>query len=140
MGPYIAWRNASVPLAPDDASYAQATRLRLHVSAAIPADQGRVMLTLDYLGDAARLYAGGELVDDHFYDGEPWQIGIDRFASGGQWPVLELAILAAGEAPMFLEPAARRRLAAATSPAELCSARVTVWRTRRFDPSTGAFT
>ncbi|HMG55886.1 MAG TPA: hypothetical protein VK601_20440, partial [Kofleriaceae bacterium] len=92
---------------------------------------------LDYLGDAARLYADGQLVDDHFYDGEPWLVGVDRFASGGRWPALELAIIAAGDLPVFLEAAARKRLAEASSTAALCSARAVWWRTMRLDPRNG---
>jgi beta-galactosidase len=137
MGPPVSWRKAPVPMPPDDACYQRATRLRLRLSEAIPTDRGRVILAIDYLGDAARLYADGQLVDDHFYDGEPWLVGVDRFASGGRWPTLELAIIAAGELPVFLEAAARNRLAQASSRAELCSARAVWWRTMRFDPKHG---
>lgn len=137
MGPAVSWRPGPVPLAPDDACYDRATRLRLHVPAAIPTDQGRVLVAVDYHGDAARLYADGTLVDDHFYDGEPWLVGVDRFARAGRWPSFELAILAAGEAPVFLEPAARNRLIEGASRAQLCSARAVWWRTMRFTPRTG---
>lgn len=137
MGPAVSWRPGPVPLAPDDACYQRATRLRLHLPEAIPSDRGRVLLALDYLGDAARLYADGELVDDHFHDGEPWLVGVDRFARAGRWPRFELAILAAGDAPVFLEPAAWNRLIAASSRAQLCSARAVWWRTMRFTPRNG---
>jgi len=140
MGPPVSWRSAPVPLAPDDACYERATRLRLRLPPAIPTDQGRVILAIDYLGDAARLHADGQLVDDHFYDGEPWLVGVDRFASGGRWPVLELAIIAAGDLPVFLEAAARKRLAEASSTAALCSARAVWWRTMRLDPRNGDWT
>jgi hypothetical protein len=143
LGPLVSWRKAPVPLPPDDACYDRATRLRLRIPEAIPRGQGRVLLAIDYLGDAARLYADGELVDDHFYDGEPWWVGVDRFASAGRWPVLELAIIAAGavgDLPVFLEAAARARLAEASSKAELRSARAVWWRTSRFDPRNGAWT
>ena len=140
MGPPVAWRGQSVPLAPDDAHYQRATRLRLRLPDAIPSSQGRVLLVIDYRGDAARLHADGELVDDHFYDGEPWLVGVDRFASAGRWPVLELTIVAAGDLPIFLEAAARGRLAGASSSAELCSARAIWLRTMRFDPSHGDWT
>ena len=140
LGPHVPWRPGPVPLAPDDASYDQATRVRLRLPAAIPIGRGRVLLEIDYLGDAARLYADGQLVDDHFYDGEPWWIGVDRFASADRWPVLELAILAIGDLPVFLEATARSRLAGASSGAELRSARVAWWRSARFDPRNGAWT
>jgi beta-galactosidase len=140
MGPVVAWRGASVPLAPDDACYDQASRWRLRLPDALPADRGRVLLVIDYLGDAARLYADGALVDDHFYDGEPWSVGVDRFAVDGRWPMLELAVIAAsaaGELPVFLEASARNRLAGASAGAVLCSARAVWWRTLRLNPRTG---
>jgi len=140
MGPPVSWRKGPVPLAPDDASYDQATRLRLRLPDQIPTGQGRVLLAIDYLGDAARLYADGKLVDDHFYDGEPWLVGVDRFASAERWPAFELAIIATGDLPVFLEPAAQSRLSGAASGAELRSARAAWWRTARFDPRNGDWT
>jgi hypothetical protein len=74
-----------------------------------------VLLELDYLGDAARLYADGRLVDDQFADGEPWLIGLHRFLrADGSWPDFELRIVPANpELAVFLEPAARERMLAA---------------------------
>jgi hypothetical protein len=132
MGPLIAWRQRAVPMAPDDAFYDTATRVRLAVPAEVPCDQGRVLLAIDYVGDAARLYADGVLVDDHFYDGETWWVGIDRFAREGRWPKLEVAILAADpEAPIFLEEPARLRLREARNRACLTGVGLQWWRSRR---------
>lgn len=114
-GPLVAWRGHAVPLAPGDAAYAQGTIARLEPAAPCPAG-ARVLLALDYLGDAARLLADGVLVDDQFADGEPWHIGLHRFVRpDGTWPVFELQIVPANpELPIFLEPAARARLDAAS--------------------------
>jgi len=132
MGPHIGWRQRAVPMAPADAFYDTATRVRLTLPAELPCDQGRVLLAIDYVGDAARLYADGELVDDNFYDGETWWVGVDRFVRVGRWPRLEVAILAADpDAPIFMEETARRRLREAPSPASLTGVGVQWWRTRR---------
>jgi hypothetical protein len=132
MGPHVAWRQRTVPMAPADAFYDTATRVRLTVPAEVPCDQGRVLLAIDYVGDAARLYADGVLVDDHFYDGETWWVGVDRFAREGRWPKLEVAILAADpEAPIFLEEPARLRLRDASSRACLTGVGLQWWRSRR---------
>ena len=132
FGPVVAWRGKATPLAPPDAAYADATRFLLQVPPDVPSGEpgtaDRVLLTLDYVGDAARLYADGVLVDDHFYDGEAWSIGIDRFARAGRWPRFELAILAADpDAPIFLETAARERLRHASQPG-LLGTRLQWWR------------
>jgi hypothetical protein len=39
-----------------------------------------VRLKIDYAGDAARAYIGDRLIDDDFYYGKPWEIGLKRFA------------------------------------------------------------
>jgi len=113
-GPLVSWRARTVPLAPADAAYEQGMRVRLEPGAPCPAGT-RVLLTLDYIGDAARLLADGRLVDDQFADGEPWIIGLHRFARpDGSWPRLELQIVPANsDLPIFLEPFARERLRAA---------------------------
>jgi hypothetical protein len=39
-----------------------------------------VLLRINYVGDAARAYVGNKLVDDDYYYGRPWEIGLKRFA------------------------------------------------------------
>ncbi len=113
-GPLVSWRGRAVPLAPTDAAYEQGMTVQLQPGAPCPAG-ARVLLALDYLGDAARLLADGQLVDDQFADGEPWFIGLHRFVRpDGSWPRLELQIVPANpDLPIFLEPRARERLQAA---------------------------
>ncbi len=113
-GPVVSWRGRAVPLAPADAAYEQGMQVRLEPAAPCAAGT-RVLLALDYIGDAARLLVDGELVDDQFADGEPWIIGLHRFVrADGSWPKLELQIVPANpELPIFLEERARERLAAA---------------------------
>ena len=113
-GPVVPWRGRAVPLAPEDAAYDQGLKARIEPGSPCPSG-ARVLLELDYLGDAARLLADGVLVDDQFADGEPWIIGLHRFLRpDGAWPAFELHIVPANpELPIFLEPAARERLRAA---------------------------
>lgn len=58
-------------------------------------------LLLSYGGDTARLYAGDELIADHFYQGETWEISLRRFAFPKKLR-LEITALQEG-APRFLE-------------------------------------
>jgi hypothetical protein len=39
-----------------------------------------VLLRVDYAGDAARAYIGDRFIDDEYYNGLPWDIGLKRFA------------------------------------------------------------
>src|SRR5262249_40200441 len=38
-----------------------------------------VFLGIDYTGDVGMAFMGGQLIDDHFYFGQPWRIGVKRF-------------------------------------------------------------
>jgi beta-galactosidase len=64
-------------------------------------------LRITYTGDVARLTANNHLLDDNFYDGRPWLIGLTRFApqlaqSGGK---LDLSIYPLRpNPPIFFEP------------------------------------
>ena len=138
-GPVVAWRARAVPLAPDESAYEQGMKVRIEPGAPCPPG-ARVLLALDYLGDAARLLADGVLVDDQFADGEPWIIGLHRFVRpDGTWPTFELLIVPANpELPIFLEDAARRRLqAAAPRRAGVLSAEARILRRTRlqFQPN-----
>ncbi|MBT0570879.1 beta-galactosidase [Curvibacter sp. CHRR-16] len=132
MGPHVAWRQCSVPLAPSDAAYEQASQWEIIMPTAGPGDAQRVILALDYVGDAARLYANGQLVDDHYWDGETWRIGIDRFALDGRWPCLVLKVLAVNPAlPIYLEDKARAQLRAHPHGADVLSVQMQCWREER---------
>ena len=42
-------------------------------------DLRNVYLEIPYVGDTGMAFINGQLVDDHFYSGRPWQIGLERF-------------------------------------------------------------
>src|SRR5262249_44045780 len=45
----------------------------------LPMDINDVFLEIDYTGDVGMAFIKGQLVDDHFYFGQPWRIGLKRF-------------------------------------------------------------
>ncbi|HEY2761116.1 MAG TPA: beta-galactosidase [Pirellulales bacterium] len=47
--------------------------------AALPDNLNDVLLEIDYIGDIGQAFMNGQLVDDHFYFGQPWQLGLRRF-------------------------------------------------------------
>ena len=66
----------------------------------LPADRNGALLTIDYQGDCARLYANGRLVADNFYNGRPFLYGLWRLPSDVSQ--LELRILPMQEnAPIY---------------------------------------
>ncbi|MDR3710623.1 MAG: beta-galactosidase [Capsulimonadaceae bacterium] len=62
------------------------------------------LLRIRYTGDAARLYSGDYLIDDNFYNGAAFEIGLDRYASLVAKGGLTLKILPLRkDAPIYLE-------------------------------------
>ncbi|HEY5212124.1 MAG TPA: hypothetical protein VIJ38_03790 [Acidobacteriaceae bacterium] len=57
-------------------------------------------------GDIARISSRGKLLDDNFYDGTPWTIGLKRFLKSGAVKTLHLAIvpLRKGMRPSVFSP------------------------------------
>jgi len=51
------------------------------------ASAGRILLRITYKGDVARLYANGKLLNDNFYNGTPWMVGLDRIPCR-DWSIL----------------------------------------------------
>lgn len=125
-GPHISWRSGPVPLAPDDASYQHAAIWQLALPDSIATQSTtRWLLQLDYAGDAARLYADGVLTNDQFYDGTTWETALDDLFANGRKPQLTLHVLPTqSDAAIFLEPAARERLATAPQPEQPALLRV----------------
>jgi hypothetical protein len=69
------------PLPPDDADFdATAGVWQITVPPTALDGVNEVYLKIDYAGDAARAYIGDKLIDDDFYYGKPWEIGLKRFA------------------------------------------------------------
>jgi beta-galactosidase len=94
--------NLTVPEAP--VPHSSATRMNGKQQ---PRSNQHQFLRLRYTGDVARLSAGGHLLTDDFYTGQPWLIGLDRFqpqlaASHNQ---LQLSIYPLRpNPPIFFEP------------------------------------
>jgi hypothetical protein len=63
-------------------------------------------LRINYDGDVARLSSGSRLLDDNFYNGEPWTIGLKRYLAPEGPTTFELSILPLRkDAPIYLETA-----------------------------------
>ena len=65
-------------------------------------------MRIHYKGDIARIYAGGELLTDNFYYGEPLVIGLSRIPTELLNKSLEVRILPLqAQAPIYLPSGAR---------------------------------
>lgn len=117
FGPKLPWRATRIPMAPDDADFAHAAAWRIEAPAMHKrAFLSDVLMKIDYQGDVARLYLGKELIDDNFWNGEPWEIGLKE--ADADWrerrPSFGLFILPLPKSyPMYLQDAAKLHFNAA---------------------------
>jgi hypothetical protein len=72
-----------------------------------------VRLRVAYAGDVARAYIGDRLIDDDFYYGQPWEIGLKRFAPDVFDAGITLKILPTPTgSPIYIQDDRRARLRA----------------------------
>ena len=99
-------RGTSAPNAMDESVWTDAAVWRITVPAA--SRQRDTLLTIHFVGDVARLYAGGKLVADKFYNGQPFDFALWRIPPD-QLDTLELRV-------MPLHPQSAARLPASMRP------------------------
>jgi beta-galactosidase len=68
------------PLPPTDADFDSAAVWQINPPPDALDGVQNTFLKIDYVGDAARVYIGDKLIDDDFYYGPSWEIGLKRFA------------------------------------------------------------
>ncbi len=102
------WRKQPVAVAPtDDTMEKFAGRWNILLPKDGLAGVEDVFLQIHYQGDVARLRVSDALLDDNFYNGDPWAIGIKRFASHLESP-FELQVLPLrDDAPIYFDPGYR---------------------------------
>jgi hypothetical protein len=93
----------------------------------VPADavaNGDAFLEIDWRGDIGRLFDGTDMLDDAYWDGRVWRIGLKRFADrlGTPWTLTVLPLRA--DAPIYLDEAARAKLPPGDQVADLLSVRL----------------
>jgi hypothetical protein len=67
-------------IVPDDSAFDGAEVWRITVPKNALDGVHEVFLRINYTGDIARAYIGDQLIDDDFYFGRVWEIGLRRFA------------------------------------------------------------
>jgi hypothetical protein len=83
------------------------------------------ILRIHYIGDVARLTLNGRLIDDNFYAGREFDLGLNRYAPEILSGDLRLEILPLRQdAPIFLEAKARPDFGGADSLAKLLSVEI----------------
>ncbi|HUD92830.1 beta-galactosidase [Sphingobium sp.] len=93
----------------------------------LPADavkQGDAFLEIDWRGDIGRIFDGTDMLDDAYWDGRVWRIGLKRFADrlGKPWTLTILPLRA--DAPIYLDDKARAKLPKGDQVARLLTLRL----------------
>jgi len=105
-GPALDWRPHGVAQAPDSGPLRNAAHWSITVPAGSMSGLSDLYLSIKYTGDVARFYSGGRLLDDNFYNGNPWTIGLKRFLAPQGPSTFDLSILPLRkDAPVYLESA-----------------------------------
>jgi beta-galactosidase len=108
-GPKLSWRPEPIPLKPAIGEYSDAATWTITLPKPPPdAALADVWLRINYQGDTARLTDAGRLIDDNFWNGSSWSIGLKEALPA--WPAaevkLELRILPLPKNyPMYIERA-----------------------------------
>lgn len=99
----IAMGHAKVAEAPGDGDFASAAAWSIRFDE--PVEAGRdLLLRIEYVGDVARVRHGGTLLDDSFYSGRCFDVGVSGMAKGEAFE-LQILPLQRG-APIHLHPRA----------------------------------
>jgi beta-galactosidase len=103
MGKPAEWRHGAVAQAPDDAGFEKAGVWRLTFPKDTLQGLSDVFLDINYAGDVGRAYEGRNLLDDNFYNGTTWEIGLKRFAPDILAKGMEVKILPLRkDAPIYI--------------------------------------
>ncbi len=128
-GPLRTIRSGPTPYgvasAPTDADFAAAAMWRLELPADFKSAPDR-LLRLRYTGDVARVYLGGRLIMDDFYNGLPLELDLSRHAADLATQELTVAILPLQkDAPIyFSDPTVLPDFTGRNAVAELHSAEI----------------
>lgn len=104
LGPVTSARPSAVAEAPSGPEFLKAAQWAIEIPPGSTRGLSDLFLVARYTGDVARLYHGGELLTDNFYNGQPWSVGLSRFLDLSQPNQLQLDVLPLRkDAPIYIQ-------------------------------------
>lgn len=104
MATHVDGRAGPMPLAPSPSDFAGSAAWNLMIPAQSMQGLSDIFLRVHYAGDIARLSEDGKLLDDDFYNGRVWEIGLKRFLPQAFDKKLEMSVLPMPQkAPIYLD-------------------------------------
>jgi hypothetical protein len=111
-------------VAPIDSDFTNAAIWKIKLPSKIDLSLNPI-LRIHYVGDVARLTLNGKLLDDNFYSGRTFDLGLKRYAPDILTGNLQLEILPlVKDAPIYLEPGAKPDFGKAGSVAKVDSVEI----------------
>jgi hypothetical protein len=124
-----------IALAPTDADFTNAAIWKITLPAKLDLSLNPI-LRINYIGDVARLTLNGRLIDDNFYSGREFDLGLNRYAPEILTGDLRLEVLPLRkDAPIFLEPQATPDFGSAESLVKLVSVEIVNRYEAEFTPA-----
>ena len=106
--------------APDAEAFKGAAEWSIQVPAVTSPQVRRLLLSITYVGDIARVYSHDRFITDDFYKGTPLQIALSQLSAHGVDPTLKLQILPMrNDTPIYLPANAQIAFSASSQIAEL---------------------
>lgn len=94
-------------LPPKEESFSIAGAWALTIPANVLDGLDDAYLKIDWTGDIGRLYSGATLIDDRFFDGSVWRIGLRRNAAALSKPLTLTILPLRADSPVYLDEAKR---------------------------------
>lgn len=104
MADHVDGRDRPMPLAPIDSDFAGAAAWCLKIPTQPMNGLSDIFLRIHYAGDVAQFSVDGRVLDDDFYNGRAWEIGLKRFLPADFDKKFEVSILPLQrKAPIYLD-------------------------------------
>ena len=118
-------KHSPSPVSPEEADFAGAAAWTLQIPHQSMAGLSDIFIRIHYAGDIAHLSLNGRLVDDDYFNGRVWEIGLKRYLPQAFGKKLEVEVLPLPRnAPIYLDFRAWSQIEAQGSTAKVSSVEV----------------
>lgn len=101
--PILSGGPAKAPMEPSPEQFGKSAAWRLETPVNALDGVSDVLLRIDYRGDVGRVFSGVRMLDDHYFDGQPWEVGLKRFSGALAAPLTLTVLPLRADAPIYIE-------------------------------------
>jgi hypothetical protein len=115
---------AKAPLQPAPETFGKAAAWSLTIPPNALDGLNDATIEIDYAGDVGRLFAGTQLIDDHYYNGLVWRVGLKAFPDAMKAPLMLTVLPLRADAPIYIQAPYRPKISASGQISEVRRVRV----------------